>query len=111
MTDGLPRYTGTCSGEYLCRILEAVGECKAALHGHVYVGERDVCLPDCTLGHFTRHNLRLEARRALFDEEATDVAIVITRPNNCYISEGCVTNPALYSIDDVFVAYSAGTCL
>src|SRR5260370_6035847 len=70
----------------------------------MHIGERDVGLPHGTLCDLASHDLRVKTRRALFDEEAANVAIVIACPDNRNVGKGGVANPALGSIDDILVS-------
>src|SRR6266581_4863964 len=70
----------------------------------MHIGERDVALPHGTLCDLACHDLRVKTRRALFNEEAANVAIVIACPDNRHVGKGGVANPALGSIDDILVS-------
>ncbi len=87
MANRLPCYTRACSRQHMPRVFEAARECKAVLDRHMHIGERNICLPDSAFGYLAGHHRWLKAGRALLDQEATHVALVITCPDNNDVGE------------------------
>src|SRR5207245_11705930 len=94
---------GARGGKHERGVLEAARERETILYRHMHIGERDVRLPDRTLGYLPCHDLGIEAGCSLLNQEATHVAFIVAGPDDGNVGERSVANPTLAFIDDVLV--------
>ena len=102
--ESLPGDGETRRHQDFLRIAKCVGVGQSVLERHAHILERNLRVLDDAERGFARNELRVEAGHPAFDDVATDVAIVATRPDDDVIGERRVANPTLVAIQHVGVA-------
>ena len=106
-----PRHGVAREGQHAGDVAERAAARQPALGRDAHAVQRDLGLPHRAQRGLAGDDLGVEARRALLDEVAADLAVLAARPDDRDVGERRVADPLLGAVEDELVAVAAGARL
>ena len=103
-----PRARAPGPGQHSSGVLEAVRPRQPVRGRNLDVLDLDLGLPDRAQRSLALDHLGFVAGRALLDQEAADLAVLVARPHHDDVGEAAASDPALGSVEHVRVPDSPG---